>query len=165
MSGRGPLQDRLNQFDKELFDFQDSCGLPTNRLPCPRDEIEGYLTLTKSKIDALSVDECHLICIRLAQYELFLQRSINAEKNRMNFLKAEIMKTIARKISNYAGSWDMQKQAAIDDNEYASEAQSIFLTVEGRHNSLQNITFSIKHLIEQINNVRFTKYNIQREGK
>jgi hypothetical protein len=163
MSGKGLLEDKLEKFDKSIFDFQNHCGLPVNKLPCSLDEIKDYLNLNKSHIDALSIDDCHLICIRLTQYTLFLQRTINTEKNKINFLNNEIMKTVARKVANYRGAWDVQKQCAIDDNEYASEAQETLLKITARHDSLQNITFSIKSLIEQINNVRYTKYNISKE--
>jgi len=131
--------------------------LPRNQIPATLEEYEGYFNMSESEINNLSPNESARIAVRLSQYAIFIQRVLNKDKARAQWLKWEIKKIIAPKINQYSGGWELQEQQAILDDEIAAKRQAQLFVVDARIESLNNISFAINRLADQFKNLKFYK--------
>jgi hypothetical protein len=96
--------------------------------------------------------------LRLAQYALFLQRTINREIARHNWAEESIKESIADEINNYKGYGYIEKSLqAIKHNDKASGLNRIKKYAKQRMDRLSYLANNIKNLSDIILAVQKTK--------
>ena len=82
--------------------------------------------MDRSQIEKLTPEDCIQISMRLAQFSLHTQRTVNRETARHNWADETIKEVIADEINNYKGYGYIEKSMqAIKHNEKASNLNSI----------------------------------------
>ena len=149
------------QMDDNLDLFEDKIGLPKNILN-NHEQYGLYLDMTIEDLEKLTPTDCANIGYRLAQFALYIQRMVNKEKAKAKMLNHRIISIIAPNIRQYSGSWDIQKAAAIKDNDAANKYQSELIVSEVKLDRLDFVATGIKNLADQMKSLQFSK---QRDEK
>lgn len=131
--------------------------LPINSKPALLEEYQEYFNYDKQKIKSLTAEDCGIICLRLSQYALFLQRCENKNKALEKELISNINNIISNTINNYTGSWDLQRAQAIKDNTVASEINEDLKEVQKILFSLKDVTNYIKDISDKYKNLQYSK--------
>lgn len=110
-------------------------------------------------LDKLDQATCANISYRLIQYSLYIQRCLNREKAKSKTLLNRINKIIAPLIGNYntRSGWDLQRAAAISDNDAAAKLNSAINESEARQERLEFVATGIKNLADQMKTIQFSK--------
>jgi len=140
-----------------LNQFENNIGLPRNIRPGNPEELEKYLSMDANILDKLDMKECANISYRLVQYSLYMQRCLNAEKSTSKMLIKKIDGIIAPVINNYKGAWNMQRAAAIEDNDAAKTLNSALSESEARQERLEFVATGFKNLADHMRNLQFSK--------
>lgn len=156
MSGDGILF--LEQVDKEENAFENR-SLPISVAPSSLDEYESYLNMSTSDMERLSVVECSMISLKLNQYAFYIQRLTNATKAKMSTVKSEINRCIASTAHQFNGQWDLQREQAINENDYCKDLNKLLITLQNRADRLDGISTMIKNIAEGYKNLKFDKMN------
>lgn len=142
----------------EILDkFEKQIGLPECKSPGTESELSEYLNMHRNVIESLSASSCLEISYKLAQYSFYIQRVLNRQKERVNWIGTEIDKIIAPRISQYTGNWNMQRQAAILDNHFCKRYQEIQQECQQRIDRLDYLSKCIFNMSEQLKNLSFSK--------
>lgn len=152
-------KEQVDEWDKVLDDYESSLGLGryTNN-SFDEAELNNYFSMNRDSIEKLTPEDCAQISYRLAQYALFLQRTLNREIARHNWAEETIKETIADEINNYKGYGFVEKSLqAIKHNEKASALNKIKKYAKQRIDRLSYISNSIKNLSDIILSVQKTK--------
>lgn len=151
------LKEKIEEREKTLVGFENSLALPECKAPGDESELNTYLNMDRKYIEGLTSIEAISISVRLIQYALFLQRSSNRETSRLNWLKTELKKTISKNIHNYTGSWEMQEQRAINDNDYAKDLQNSIVYTQQRVDRLYYLANCIQNLAKQVESLKYNR--------
>ena len=114
--------------------------------------------MDRSQIEKLTPEDCIQISMRLAQFSLHTQRTVNRETARHNWADETIKEVIADEINNYKGYGYIEKSMqAIKHNEKASNLNSIKKYAKQRMDRLSYIANGIKNLSDILVSVHRTK--------
>lgn len=138
-------------------DFELKIGLQPNILPGDPEEFKKYLVMDVTQIEKLDSKDCANISYRLGQFSLYIQRSLNKEKAISRILTHKINKMISRNINQYSGAWNMQRAAAIADNDAAATLSDQLVESEIKQDSLEYVSSGLKELANQMKNIQFSK--------
>lgn len=133
--------------------------LPYNQLPGNQEEFKRYLSMDIAELEKLDTRDCANITYRLGQFAIYVQRCLNQEKSRSRVINNKIMSIIAPKINQYYGAWDMQKVAAIQDNDVAQKLSEELLECEVKQDDLEYVSKGITELANYMKNLQFSKKN------
>ena len=162
MTGKEELEAR----DKLLDEYENNTCLPGFRRPGEPEELESYLIMDRSELEALSVDECGYIAYRLGQFSFHIQRAQNRELARVSWAKNQINITTATEMQNYKGYGREEKLwQAIRENEYARKLNQIQIFAEQRAARLNFISSGINNLAELIKSIKFNKMKADRNDR
>ena len=75
----------------------------------------------------------------------------------INTIKSEINRCIARTAHQYTGQWDLQKDQAIQDNDYTKDLHSTLIQMQNRYDRLTEIAPQIKNISDSFKNLKFDK--------
>lgn len=142
-------KEQVDEWDRILDEYENSIGLGkySNTHGFTDDEINRYFSMTRDAIEKLPPEDCSLVALRLAQYSIFLQRTINRDIARYNWAEETIKETIADDINNYKGYGFVEKSLqAIKHNEKASALNKIKKYAKQRMDRLSYISGNIKNL-------------------
>lgn len=112
-----------------------------------------------SIVEKLDFNTCANISYRLIQFSLYIQRCLNREKAKGKTLIKKINAMIAPGINNYysKGGWDLQRAAAIEDNDATRSLSSAITESEARQERLDFVATGIKNLADQMKTIQFSK--------
>lgn len=149
----------IDKSDNLLDEFEGTVGVPVNILPGSPDEFKRYLSMDITSLEKLDQKDCANIGYRLIQFSLYIQRSLNREKGKTKILTKKINSIIAPNMSNYnsRSGWDLQRAAAIEDNDAAKSLSSAITESEARQERLEFVATGIKNLADQMNKIQFSK--------
>lgn len=131
--------------------------LPELLMPGELADYEEYLTMDSAALKKLSAEDCSIISLRLAQYSYYVQRMTNTVKAKINTIKSEINRCIAHTAHQYQGQWDLQKDQAIQDNDYTKDLHILLTKMQNRYDRLVDIAPQIKNISESFKNLKFDK--------
>lgn len=163
MNGSIELQttkEQVEQWDKVLDEYESSIGLGkySDVHNFAESELNEYFTMSRDAIEKLTPEDCAQISYRLAQYSLFLQRTLNREIARHNWAESTSKETIADEINNYKGYGFVEKSLqAIKHNDKASALAKIQKYAKQRMDRLSYLANSVKNLSDIILSVQRTK--------
>lgn len=154
-------KEEIAHWDRILDEYENGIGLPLYISEAmPENELQNYLSMNRSDIEKLTPIDCAEIGYRLAQYSFHIQRSINRELSRLNWVEENIKMVISEEINNYKGYGYIEKSyQAIKNNSRASSLQKIKVYAKQRADRLSYIANSIKNLSDTIINVQKAKVN------
>ena len=153
-------KEQVEEWDRILDEYEKSIGLGSysESQYFSEDELNGYFSMSRDIIEKLTPEDCAQISLRLAQYALFLQRTINREIARHNWSEESIKETIADEINNYKGYGYIEKSLqAIKHNEKANGLNRIKKYAKQRIDRLSYISNNIKNLSDILLAVQKTK--------
>jgi hypothetical protein len=153
-------KEQVEEWDKILDEYEQSIGLGKyNDIQIFTDEeLNSYFTMSRDSIEKLTPEDCAQISLRLSQYALFLQRTLNREIARHNWADETIKETIADDINNYKGYGYVEKAGqAIKHNEKANALNRIKKYAKQRMDRLGYLANSIKNLSDIMIVVQKTK--------
>jgi len=152
-------KEQVDEWDKVLDDYESSLGLGRySNNNFDETELNNYFSMNRDSIEKLTPEDCAQISYRLAQYSLFLQRTLNREIARHNWAEETIKETIADEINNYKGYGFVEKSLqAIKHNEKALSLNKIKKYAKQRIDRLSYISNGIKNLSDIILSVQKTK--------
>lgn len=153
-SGSGKLL--LERIESTEDDFE-SNRLPELLMPGSLQDYEKYLTLDSDALKRLTTEDCSIISLRLSQYSYYVQRMTNRTRARINTVKSEINRIIATNAHNFQGAWDLQREQAIQNNDYTKELNIILVKMQNRYDRLELVALSIKNIAESFKNLKFDK--------
>lgn len=131
--------------------------LPSHGKPGLLEEYEEYMSYDTAKLKALTGEQCSMICIRLIQYSLYVQRCFNRDKSKVHAIKSEITRCIANKAHLFPGQWELQREQATADNNYTKELREDLIVLEQRVERFAGIAATLKTLAEQFKGLQFSK--------
>lgn len=149
--------DNIKEQTELLDKFEKQCALPDCKSPGEESELSQYLNMPLDQIQALSASECSEIGYRLTQFSIYLQRVLNRQVERINWIETHLNKNVAKRIQNYAGNWTMSRQAAILDNSACIRYQEIQIQCQQRKDRLEFLSKCIMNLVDQLKNLSFIK--------
>ena len=153
-------KDQVEQWDSVLDEYESGIGLPAYKNLNTFSEIElnDYFSMSRDSIEKLTPDDCMQIAMRLSQYALFLQRTLNREIARYNWADETIKEVIADDINNYKGYGYIEKSyQAIKHNDKASSLNKIKKYAKQRMDRLSYLANNIKNISDIIVNVQKIK--------
>lgn len=156
-------KEQLDIRDKLLDEYEKGIGLSTSAPPGEDTELESYLSMDRSAIESLSIEDCDTIAIRLSQFAFHIQRSQNREQGRVTWAKSQINLTTATELQEYKGFGREEKLwQAIQGNEYALKVHQIQVYAEQRVNRLSFIASGLNNLAELIKSMKFNKMRAEK---
>jgi hypothetical protein len=153
-------KEQVDEWDKVLDEYENSVGLGkySEIHSFTNEELNEYFTMTRDTIEKLTPEDCAQISMRLSQYALFLQRTINREIARYNWAEESIKETIADEINNYKGYGFVEKSLqAIKHNDKANALNRIKKYAKQRTDRLSYIANNIKNLSDILISIQKTK--------
>jgi len=153
-------KEQVAEWDRVLDEYEKSIGISTYEThnKFTEDELNSYFTMNRDAIEKLTPEDCAQIAMRLSQYALFVQRTLNREIARHNWAEESIKETIADEINNYKGYGYVEKSLqAIKHNDKASSLNKIKKYAKQRMDRMSYIANNIKNLSDILLAVQKTK--------
>jgi hypothetical protein len=142
-------KEQLEEWDRILDEYESNIGLGkyNDITSFNDDELNNYFAMSRDVIEKLTPEDCVQIALRLAQYALFLQRTLNRELARYNWAEETIKEVIADEINNYKGYGFVEKSLqAIKHNAKASTLNKIKKYAKQRSDRLSYLSGNIKNI-------------------
>ena len=148
----------LEQRDELLDDYEAKISLPVSKSPGTTEELETYLSMDKTHLEKLSIEDCGHIAYRLMQFAFYIQRSQNRELARVAWAENEVDHVIANSLNNFKGYGYKEKSIqAIKNNEHASKVNQIAIFAKQRAERLNFVSNGLKNLAEMIRSIQINK--------
>lgn len=153
-------KEQVAEWDRVLDEYENSIGVGQydSHNKFSEDELNSYFTMNRDSIEKLTPEDCAQIAMRLSQYALFVQRTLNREIARHNWAEETIKETIADEVNNYKGYGYIEKSLqAIKHNDKANSLNKIKKYARQRMDRLSYIANNIKNLSDILLAVQKTK--------
>ena len=139
-----PAKEQMELVEQTLNEYEESCGLPSLKSPCEKDELEKYLLMNRDQIEKLSSEDCGQIAYRLGQFSFYLQRLHNREHARMAWATNKLNDTIATEIGSFDKFMKHDTKVSLikQTNEFAKVVGQIVSYTEQRIQRLNFIASS-----------------------
>jgi hypothetical protein len=153
----------MDRLDKLLDGYEASLGLAPLKPVQNEHKINEYLTYTYEELSKLDGQACGSMGYEIAAYGTHLQRAINRQKSRIKFCEAELRKELAKILHEFAHiySWEERRWTAVESNSYTQKLQSLKDHAELRLARLDGIHFSLKHMIDTLRTLSYSRGNDQ----
>jgi len=159
-------KEQLDFIDNLLEEYERKLGLP--KIPEELDnsqELEMYLTMDRKHVEALSIEDCSYICMRLAQFAIWIQRAQNREKSRVTWARNRINVATADTLQSYKGYGREEKfWQAVKGDDFASKVHKIQVYAEQRAERLDFISNGLINLSKQIESIKYNKLREEKDG-
>ncbi len=154
------INESMENIDKILDEYECTLGLPKYKSLENDDkfraELEGYLHMDRTTIEALTPDTCSEISLRLNQFAFNIQRSQNREKARMKWAISYAKRIVARDLND---GWSFEEKflKAVANNDAAQKLIQIRDYCEQRMDRLDFLSQSLKELANSFKSIEFGK--------
>lgn len=164
MSEEITAKDKLTRIDQILDEYEKKSGLPICKAPGTEAELEGYLSMDRSGMEALQMEDCAAIGYRMAQYSFYIQRLYNREKARVVWATQQLTEIVAKSLDSYDKYMKFEVKVAliIKENNYAESLQRILTYAEQRAQRLEFLATSIKNIGDAMKNMQMAKAQMAR---
>jgi hypothetical protein len=141
-------KEELNEWDNLLDEYENGLGLPKYSNNClPENELNEYLHMSRDQLEKLTPEDCAQISYRLGQFSFHIQRTINREIARYNWVEETIKEVISDEVNNYKGYGYIEKSyQAIKHNDRAISLNKIKKYAKQRSDRLSYLANGIKNL-------------------
>ncbi len=156
-------KEELEKIDGVLDEYENVTGVSGFNRPGEPEELERYLTMDRKDIEALSVEDCGYIAMRLSQFAFHIQRAQNRELARVGWAKSRINITTAEEVQQQKGYGREEKLwQAIKGNEYAKKLHQIQTFAEQRATRLNFMSSGLNNLAEMVKSIKFNKMRAEK---
>jgi hypothetical protein len=153
-------KEEVHYWDKILDEYEKSISLPEYSIGCSvaESEINSYLSMNRDEIEKLTPEDCAQISYRLSQFAFYIQRSLNREIARHNWVEECIKESISDELNNYKGYGYIEKSIqAIKHNYKALSLNNIKKYAKQRIDRLSYLSNNIKNLSDIMLSIQKTK--------
>jgi hypothetical protein len=148
---------RMNKIDEILDEYESSIGLSKFTEKVMDEDAKKYLSMDRTQIEKLSVQECGEAALMLGGLSFHIQRCWNREMSRVNWAESLLKKTIAGEELQYKGSWDSQYSQAIKNNDYANDLLKLKNYAKQRADRITYLASSAKNMSDLYKNLQLAK--------
>ena len=141
-------KEKVGERNKILDQYENNIGLPPNLPPGDESELQEYLSMDRTAIEAMSPERAIAISIRMSQYSFYLQRCINRDKAIKTWADSELSDVIASEVNSFDKYTKYEARVALicKNNSAAGELRRIQLFASQRIERLSELAAGIKNL-------------------
>lgn len=150
------IRQKLEKFDENLRALDEALGID---LAASSIDISEYLSMSRHQIESLTPEVAARISHEITIASFHIQKTINRNTARLNWCKhslGEILGICARDYSRIFG-WEEKRLTIIADNSVAGKLNHRIMEYQGRVDSLNNLTLSLKDIASSCKNIQFLK--------
>lgn len=127
--------EKLKKINAALVSYEETKGIPQGE---PHNEGIVYLNMNEKDLRTMSAEDAGAAAAVLAQYSYHIQRALNEERAVVNWIDAEIRRSIFNEISQYSGATaEERKSKAIAGNEYTKKLDRLRAQAQARVDRLE----------------------------
>jgi hypothetical protein len=148
---------RLVEIDKILDEYEQKLGLPNyeGEINKQRENIGLYLAMGRTELEKLDIESCGYISFELRAYGVFIQRSINRERARLNWANSVFKNYVCPKFDSVNGyGFDEKACKVTAQDEYASKLDSIIRYAKQRTDRLEFLANGINGVADALDNIK-----------
>lgn len=149
--------DRMNTVDTALDEYEKRIGLPAFSEDAENEDVKKYLSMTRSQMELMSIEDCAQAALQLSGYCFFLQRCYNRETSRINWAQGVLRKTVSGREAQYKGSWESQFDQAINNDDFARKVLLLRNYAQQRADRLTFLATSVRNLSDLLVNLQRAK--------
>jgi hypothetical protein len=149
------IDNQLGRIDKLLDEYERNLGLPDKSKY--EDSAAQYFNMTRTQLEALSAEDCAHGSYILSNLALHIQRTLNRETSRCNWIHRNIKFLVADKASQYRGSWEQQETQALKDDSVGKKLFILLTENTTRIDRLNYIATNVRQLAEALTNIQKAK--------
>lgn len=149
--------DQMNILDQALDEYEKKTGLPTFLENNSHQDIEKYLSMSRDKMEKLTIQDCAEIAIVISSFSFHLQRCLNRENSRANWANNKLKEIVSGKEQQYRGSWDSQFNQAVQEDSFTRKLLKLKNYAQQRSDRLTFLSSLAKHLSEMYVNLQRSK--------
>lgn len=118
MNGNNESNDSLKKVEDKIAEFEKRNGF--GEFNYTGEDIVEVCNDIMGNMNSWDSEECYHSAVKLDYYSIFLQKLVNQDYARVNFLSSEISRMTSNKLSQYVGSFSQKEFAAITNDDYIS---------------------------------------------
>jgi hypothetical protein len=149
--------DQMNILDQALDEYEKKTGLPTFLENNSHQDIEKYLSMSRDKMEKLTIQDCAEIAVVISSFSFHLQRCLNRENSRANWANNKLKEIVSGKEQQYRGSWDSQFNQAVQEDSFTRKLLKLKNYAQQRSDRLTFLSSAAKHLSEMYVNLQRSK--------
>lgn len=139
-------KDQMEERQKLLDEYEKSLGLPINTPPGEEEELQFYLDMNRTAIEALDASTSASISVRLSQFAFYFQRAINRERSIKTWANEQLSFITAEEVLQL-DKYTPNKIALIcKHNKAADELRRIALYAQQRIERLEELAAGLKSI-------------------
>lgn len=148
---------QMKILEEALDEYEQKIGLPAFVENAIEDDVRKYISMNRTQMEKLSVEDCAEIALLLGGFSFHLQRCLNREIARVGWADSRLKKLISGKENQYRGSWDSQFQQAIKGDDFAKDLLRLKNYAQQRVDRLTFLATSIKNMRDDFKNLQMAK--------
>jgi hypothetical protein len=137
---------QLENRQKLLDEYEKSIGLPSNRPPGNEGELQGYLDMGRTVIEALDAHSAAAIATRLSQFSFYFQRAINRERSNKTWANEQLSFVTCKEILQYDKYTPNKMELICRENKAADELRRIGLFAQQRIERLEELSAGLRNI-------------------
>tara|TARA_R110000824_G_scaffold327224_2_gene514138 strand:+ start:3202 stop:3666 length:465 start_codon:yes stop_codon:yes gene_type:complete len=147
-----------------LKDYESLCGIPDNKLPGPKEEIQKYLTMSREELKGLNIEDCAEISCRLAQYSIYVQRLMNIERGILKWAEHKILEAVSVESQQYDKfiKHEVKVRLIAKENSHVQRLLDLINYATQTSTRLEYFAGDIKELFHVIIELQRAKTNVMR---
>lgn len=148
------LSSKLDQVNKVLDEYEKSFKINFVN----NDEIDEYLQIKKSQLEALTPIQCHEIAVCLSNHLMYLQKELNRQTAIFNWANSNLNTIIGRHLNDYDDfKYEAKVLRIISEYDTAKKLDELKQAVQLRVDTLSYLPQRIEFFIKTLNNLGNTK--------
>ena len=155
------MDETIDSLDK----YEKDNGLPALKNPGGEEELDQYLTMDRTVVQALSLEECGDIAYRLKQYAFYVQRLHNKERCRLSWATTRLNRDVTAKLSSVDKYLKYPNKVALiaQNNSDINKVYNIFTHAKQHMQRLTYLSNAIKDMGDTLLAIQRIKLSMRRE--
>lgn len=151
------LKEELQAIHDTLDKYEESIGLPSNTIPGEIEEFNGYLNMSRDRIEKLMPSECNAIAFRLGRYCLYLQRLQNRENAALEWANTKLVDIVSSQLNSYNQYMKYENKLALISKEN-STVEKLLQFISNRKQKLATLD-GVSHSIQYMARILEKQYS------
>ena len=150
-------EERLNQIDALLDDYEQSSGLPAYA-PMAATEVHHLLELSPQELRGMSAEEVGEAAYTLESFSFHLQRALNREQARVRFAEETVRYLIGPRMRNItAYNWEERRLLAVRQDDAAQKAEKLRVNAQLRVERLSYLSPKVERMASALIQLQMSK--------
>lgn len=129
-----------------LDDYEKTIGLPANRPPGDENELQSYLSMTRTMVESLDAHSAAAVAVRLSQFSLYFQRAINRERSNKTWANEQLTFIVCKDILQYDKYTPNKIELICRENKAADELRRIAIYAQQRIERLEELAAGLRNI-------------------